>query len=214
MGTGGTAAARQSGGSGPLRGRQPALSRGVAVDHEHRRTLARSPPPPSGTGTRPVERRRSQVSSPHFGPGWIGFLRCSIRVRTCGACVDRMEQSQICHETPEFLTRGAEWRQFMQVFRRFRNVLDKSGGCVPCILMRCAICAPRDARLASRVTALLGRFLPKLRAALRGGLFLSYEQVTSAVRRGDSVRHYEMVRCSCVGFKLPWTAHARCPIQL
>ncbi len=42
-----------------------------------------------------------------------------------------------------------------------------------CVLVRRTICPARDARLTSRVTALLGRFLPKLRAASQAAFFLS-----------------------------------------
>jgi hypothetical protein len=59
--------------------------------------------------------------------------------------------------------------------------------------VRCTICAARDTRLASRVTALLGRFLPKLRAAFQAAFFLSRYQATRAAGlQDDSARHNEV----------------------
>jgi hypothetical protein len=69
------------------------------------------------------------------GPEWIGFLQCSMRVGACDPCVDRMERSQIGHESPEFHTGGAERRQFRRVFQLFQNVLVKSERCASCILL-------------------------------------------------------------------------------
>ena len=129
---GGSTAAREDRGSGPLGADNRRFLEAVLWIVRAGASW-RDLHPRSGAGTRPVEHRRSRASPPPVGG--MGFLQCSMRVRTCGPCVDCMERSQIGHESPGLLARGAEWRQFRKIFQRFQNVLVESGRCAPCILL-------------------------------------------------------------------------------
>ena len=130
---GGSTAAREDRGSGPLGADNRRFLEAV-LWIVRAGACWRDLHPRSGAGTRPgtggPERLRRLLER-----GGMGFLQCSMRVRTCGPCVDRMERSQIGHESPGLLARGAEWRQFRKIFQRFQNVLVESGRCAPCILL-------------------------------------------------------------------------------